>query len=73
MNNLKSTLIPTSYDVAAIAKGEVIPDTSALSPLENIKLGLSVKDFREKNDLVEKDSIVDYDAVGKFVRDSNGK
>ncbi len=65
--NLKSILNSTNHDVAAIAKGEVAVDTSSMSPMEAMQLGLAVQDYREANDLVEKEFTIDYEAVGSFM------
>lgn len=65
--NLKSTLNPTKHDIQAIAEGKVVVDTSKMSPMEALSLGLAVQDFKEQHDLVEKDFKIDYDSVGEFM------
>ncbi|WP_186673542.1 hypothetical protein [Sporosarcina sp. BP05] len=58
----------TNYDIEGIAEGAVEVDTSAMSPMEALQVGLAVQDYKEENDISEREFKIDYDAVGEYLR-----
>jgi len=59
-------------DIEGIATGKVEVDTSAMSPMQALQLGLAVQDYKDANNINESFKI-DYTAVGQFISERNGK
>ena len=61
----------TKYNIKAIAIGEQDVNTSNLTPLEALQLGLEVRQYQEENELLPvgvNDVRIDYEAVAKLLK-----
>lgn len=60
----------TNYDLESIARGTVEVDTSSMSPMEALKIGLAVQDYKDAHGIDESFKI-DYTAVGEFMSNNS--